>query len=194
MSYLLLPADSRLKALAHEIEQERRHALDLAPSGEEEADEEFDEPESRGARAAASRPELERGRARRRDHQRDHDAALPDRRPQPAARKSIAITAPVAARRAPAEPVRESAYAARERLRTERSRWSRNLPPHEQIHREVQARINRETRVRSVTNATIDQLERGNESSAATSGAEPSARSASPSAGDPPGPYRGSLP
>ena len=45
MSYLLMPADSRLKALAHEIETERRHALDLKPLGEEEA---------RGGRAAGA--------------------------------------------------------------------------------------------------------------------------------------------
>ncbi len=32
MSYLLMPADPRLKALAHEIELERRHALDLSPT------------------------------------------------------------------------------------------------------------------------------------------------------------------
>ena len=30
-------------------------------------------------------------------------------------------------------------------------------------HREIQARINRDTRARSVASATIDQLERGNE-------------------------------
>src|SRR6202012_3272426 len=44
VSYLLMPAPFRLKALAHEIEVERRHALDLSPTGdEEEASEEFDE-------------------------------------------------------------------------------------------------------------------------------------------------------
>lgn len=42
MSYLLMPADARLKALAREIEQERRHALDLSP-GDEEVEEELDE-------------------------------------------------------------------------------------------------------------------------------------------------------
>src|SRR6201999_4234069 len=36
MSYLLMPADPRLKALAHEIELERRHALDLSREAEEE--------------------------------------------------------------------------------------------------------------------------------------------------------------
>lgn len=35
MSYLLLPADSRLKQLAHEIERERRHAIEEAPELEE---------------------------------------------------------------------------------------------------------------------------------------------------------------
>ena len=30
-------------------------------------------------------------------------------------------------------------------------------------HREIQGRINRETKVKSVANATIDQLERGND-------------------------------
>ena len=34
---------------------------------------------------------------------------------------------------------------------------------HGKTHREIQGRINRETKVKSVANATIDQLERGNE-------------------------------
>ncbi len=45
MSYLLMPADPRLKALAHEIELERRHALDLSPDAEEDEGEEFDDPD-----------------------------------------------------------------------------------------------------------------------------------------------------
>src|SRR6185312_16420647 len=44
MSYLLMPADPRLKALAHEIELERRHALDLSPGAEEDEGEELDDP------------------------------------------------------------------------------------------------------------------------------------------------------
>ena len=43
MSYLLLPADRRLKALAAQIEEERRHALDLPPR-ELGDPEELDEP------------------------------------------------------------------------------------------------------------------------------------------------------
>src|SRR5699024_10343344 len=44
MSYLLRPADPRLKALAREIGLERRHALELLPDAEEE-EIEFDQPE-----------------------------------------------------------------------------------------------------------------------------------------------------
>ena len=62
------------------------------------------------------------------------------------------------------EPERESAYATRERLRGERSRLVAKVARRtKQSHREVQARINRATRARSVSSATIDQLERGNE-------------------------------
>ena len=44
MSYLLLPADITLKALAHEIEEERNHAIELRPAVE---DGELDEPPDR---------------------------------------------------------------------------------------------------------------------------------------------------
>ena len=60
-------------------------------------------------------------------------------------------------------PERESAYATRERLRTERSRLVGDVARRTgKSHREIQARINRATRARSVAGATIDQLERGN--------------------------------
>ena len=62
------------------------------------------------------------------------------------------------------EPERESAYATRERLRGERSRLVTKVARRtNKSHREIQARINRATRARSVSSATIDQLERGNE-------------------------------
>ncbi|HTT93975.1 MAG TPA: hypothetical protein VMF55_04840 [Solirubrobacterales bacterium] len=82
--------------------------------------------------------------------------------PKPAARKPIvAKPAPAIADR---EPARESAYETRERLRGERSRLVGDLARRtNKSHREIQARINRETRVRSVAGATIDQLERGND-------------------------------
>ncbi len=83
MSYLLMPADPRLKALAHEIELERRHALDLSPDAEEEEVEEIDDsdPERREPGEGFAALSSGRRRAGRGDHERDHAAALPDRRP-----------------------------------------------------------------------------------------------------------------
>jgi superfamily II DNA or RNA helicase len=167
MSYLLMPADSRLKALAHEIEVERRHALDLSPSGEEEEEVEFDEPKperGEGAGFAA----LSSGDA-------ELDEAIMSETtlqlfatddPKPAAKTPIVAESAVARAEAIAEkgePKRESAYEARERLRAERSRLVGDLARRtSKSHREIQSRINRETRVKSVAGATIDQLERGN--------------------------------
>ena len=158
-----MPADSRLKALAHEIELERRHALDLSPGGEEEDIEEFDDPERKArARRRIRRPELRRCRTRRGDHERNHAPALPDRRPR-AGDEESAIVPPEAAPE-DLEPERESAYATRERLRGERRRLVGDVARRTgKSHREVQARINRATRARSVSSATIEQLERGNE-------------------------------
>jgi superfamily II DNA or RNA helicase len=158
MSYLLMPADSRLKALAHEIELERRHALDLAPLGEE--GEEVDDTRPERGEAGNGFAALASGDAEL-DEAIMSETALQlfptDDPPRP--KKALA---PVAAR--DAEPERESAYAARERLRTERSRLVAKVARRtNKSHREIQARINQATRVRSVANATIEQLERGNE-------------------------------
>ncbi|MFN8218407.1 MAG: DEAD/DEAH box helicase family protein [Solirubrobacterales bacterium] len=164
MSYLLMPADSRLKALAHEIELERRHALDLSPSAEEDEPEELDEgPERRDPGEAFAA--LSSGGA-------ELDEAImsettlqlfPTDDAAPKAGKPIG-PATQAAGAPNREPERESAYAARERLRGERSRLVANLARRTgKSHREIQARVNRETRTRSVTSATIEQLERGNE-------------------------------
>jgi superfamily II DNA or RNA helicase len=168
MSYLLMPADFRLKALAHEIEVERRHALDLSPSGEEEEEVEFDQPDperGEGAGFAA----LSSGDA-------ELDEAImsettlqlfPTDDPKPAAKRSM-VAEETAVARAEAmaanhKPEQESAYAARERLRAERSRLVGEVARRtHKSHREIQSRINRETRVKSVAGATIEQLERGN--------------------------------
>ena len=162
MSYLLMPADHRLKALAHEIEVERRHALDLSPSGEEDEGEEFDEPEPERGEPGAGFAALSSGDA-------ELDEAImsettlqlfPTEDPKPVAKKPIAVAPPLSEDR---EPERESAYEARERLRAERSRLVGDLARcTNKSHREIQARVNRETRVRSVAGATIEQLERGN--------------------------------
>jgi superfamily II DNA or RNA helicase len=164
MSYLLMPADSRLKALAHEIELERRHALDLSPSGEEEADEEWDEPDLEKGEPGGGFAVLSSGVAEL-DEAIMSETALqlfPTEDPKPVARKAIAVARPEAAPE-DREPERESAYAARERLRAERRRLVGDVSRRTgKSHKEIQARVNRETKVRSVTNATIDQLEKGN--------------------------------
>jgi superfamily II DNA or RNA helicase len=162
MSYLLMPADSRLKALAHEIELERRHALDLSPSGEEEADEEWDEPDIEEGEPGGGFAVLSSGAAELDDAIMSETALqlFPTEDPKPVAKQAIAVAPPQPEDR---EPERESAYATRERLRAERRRLVGDVSRRtKQSHREIQARVNRETRVRSVTSATIDQLERGN--------------------------------
>jgi hypothetical protein len=79
--------------------------------------------------------------------------------PKPA-KRTTALTEPETAS---GESERESAYATRERLRGERSRLVADVARRTgKSHREIQARINRATRARSVASATIDQLERGN--------------------------------
>jgi superfamily II DNA or RNA helicase len=161
MSYLLMPADSRLKALAHEIELERRHALDLTPLGEEEeveldeVDPEKGEPGGGFAALASGGAEL--------DEAIMSETALQLFPTDDPPRPQKATTGPKAVPQDP-EPKRESAYETRERLRGERSRLVAKVARRtKKSHREVQARINQATRVRSVANATIEQLERGNE-------------------------------
>jgi superfamily II DNA or RNA helicase len=164
MSYLLMPADPRLKALAHEIELERRHALDLMPDADEEESEEMDDPgpeegEPGGGFAALSSGDAELDEAIM------SATALqlfPTDDPPPQAKKATTLARPDTAS-AGLEPERESAYATRERLRGERSRLVADVARRTgKSHQEVQARINRDTRTRSVASATIDQLERGN--------------------------------
>jgi superfamily II DNA or RNA helicase len=161
MSYLLMPADPRLKALAHEIELERRHALDLAPDAEEkEMDDSDPEPgEPGGGFAALSSGDAELDEAIM------SETALqlfPTDDSEPGMRRTTALARPKAGSE-DLEPERESAYATRERLRGERRRLVADVARRtSKSHREVQARINRETRARSVASATIEQLERGN--------------------------------
>lgn len=163
MSYLLMPADLRLKALAHEIELERRHALDLSPTTEEEREERDDsDPERKPGEGFAA---LSSGDA-------ELDEAImsettlqlfPTDDPKPAKKKATAPAKPSGASD-DLEPERESAYATRERLRGERRSLVADVSRRTgKPHREIQARINRATRAPSVASATIDQLERGNE-------------------------------
>jgi superfamily II DNA or RNA helicase len=160
MSYLLMPADPRLKALAHDIEMERRHALDLSPAGEDEG-EELDDPRPEPGGPGGGFAALSSGGAEL-DEAIMSETALqlfPTDDPRPPAKKAVRLAGPKAAE----EPKRESAYATRERLRDERRRLVADVARRTgQSHREIQARINRGTRVRSVSGATIEQLERGN--------------------------------
>ncbi|HET7573816.1 MAG TPA: DEAD/DEAH box helicase family protein, partial [Solirubrobacterales bacterium] len=163
MSYLLMPADPRLKALAREIEMERRHALDLAPGDGEEVEEADARPERRDpgegfAALASADAELDEAIMSETTLQ-----LFPTDDPEPRTRKATALAKPTAPSQ-DVEPERESAYATRERLRAERSRLVAQVARRTGAsHREIQARVNRDTRVRSVASATIEQLERGNE-------------------------------
>ena len=162
MSYLLMPADSRLKALAHEIELERRHALDLSPTGEEDEDGEFDEPDPERGEAGDGFAALSSGGAELDEAIMSETALQLFPTDDPETRKAAAPARPIATAEAP-EPERESAYETRERLRAERRRLVGDVARRtNKSHREVQARINRDTRTRSVSSATIEQLERGN--------------------------------
>jgi superfamily II DNA or RNA helicase len=163
MSYLLMPADPRLKALAREIELERRHALDLSPDAEEEEVEEIDdlEPErgEPGGFAALSSGDAELDEA----IMSETTLQLFPTDDSPAGTAKATTLARPAAAAADREPERESAYATRERLRGERARLVAEVARRSsKSHRQIQARINRATRVRSVASATIEQLERGN--------------------------------
>jgi superfamily II DNA or RNA helicase len=160
MSYLLMPADPRLKALAHEIELERRHALVLAPEGEEE---EFDQPEPERGEPGGGFAALSSGDAELDEAIMSETALQLFPTDDPSQTKKAALAKSKSVPEEP-EPQRESAYAVRERLRGERSRLVAKVARRtNKSHREVQARINRATRARSVTSATLDQLERGNE-------------------------------
>jgi hypothetical protein len=157
-----MPADQRLKALAREIELERQHALDLSPLAEEEG-EEFDD-------STPERREPGEGFAALSSGDAELDEAImsettlqlfPTDDPKPKVKTTTPAKPEVASK--DREPERESAYATRERLRGERSRLVADVARRtNKSHREVQARINRATRARSVASATIDQLERGN--------------------------------
>jgi superfamily II DNA or RNA helicase len=179
MSYLLLPADSRLKGLAFEIEKERRHAIDLAPSLEGELEELDVEPPERGESGdgfhmlSSTAAELDEAILAQTTMQLFATDDIDDghesisaitgaatRVPKQAARPA-GLTKPIEVK--PAEPKRESAFAARERLRGERRTMVADVSRRTgESHREVHARINRMTGVTSVGKATRHQLEQGN--------------------------------
>jgi hypothetical protein len=153
MSHVFLPSDPRLKELATQIEEERNHALDLSPVGPEE-------PVERGERAEPGEGFAALWSSARRD-----DDVLQTTQPgdalqlfaDPSPSPALAAFTTTAAS-APAEP--ESAFERRERLRAERHALVAALARRTgEPHRAVNARINRETGVKSVDTATDEQLE-----------------------------------
>ncbi|HEX6461306.1 MAG TPA: DEAD/DEAH box helicase [Thermoleophilaceae bacterium] len=158
MSYLLLPADERLKRLALQIEEERRHAIELGAA----EDGEVVEPELPPERGAAGeRFEALSSTAAELAGEIYTETTLqlfPTDDP-PASPARVRAPAPPPA----PEPEPETASAARRRLRGERSRLAalvarKTGEPHSAVH----ARINRATGVTSVGAATREQLEKGN--------------------------------
>lgn len=175
MSYLLLPADSRLKALAFAIEEERRHALDLSPrelGDEAELDEPVEQerkPKGEGFEALSSTGAMLDGEILSETTMQLF--SLDEPKPN-AALAAFAVPGAVGGGPAPASPpaggsahdaMHETAFASRERLRERRAALVAQLARRTgEPHREIHARINRRTGARSVGAATREQLEKGN--------------------------------
>jgi superfamily II DNA or RNA helicase len=148
MSHVFLPSDPRLKALAAQIEEERDHALAPAVSMAEAAE-----------RAEAVRGE-EAFRALWSSARRDEEI-LQTTQPGDALPLFGELPAPAAAPAAPV--VVESAFERRERLRAERRALVASVARLTgEPHRVVNARVNKQTGVASVAQATDEQLEAAN--------------------------------
>ena len=156
MSFLLLPADPDLKRLAGAIEEERRHALALEPELEERDAPAERAPAGEGFVALSSSARLD-------------DVILSTTRPGDALHLfadegSPSLATPTAEPDeieviAVEEP--EPAYRRRERLRERRSMLVAEVARlRNEEHRAVNARVNRTVGVRSVKDATDQQLER----------------------------------
>ena len=153
MSYLLMPADIRLKALAARVEEERNHALDQGPGDRAQGTEPVERGEDSQFHALSSSAYLDEAFSS--SYQPGDELALfyDPGTPAPATRDPR-----------PATPQLESAYEKRERLRDRRASLVADLSrltgePHRAIH----ARMNQATGAKSVSAATADQLERANE-------------------------------
>ncbi len=190
MSYLLLPADGRLKQLAVEIERERRHAIDLAPGLKDELIEldaevpERPEPGSSFQALSSSAAELDEAILTQTTMQlfatddveeevasvsaitgKVSSIPVPSESKPGSKRSGSKIRGgdPGPSPSEPSKPKRESAFAARERLRGERSEMVADVSRRTgESHREVHARINRLTGATSVGKATREQLAKGN--------------------------------
>ncbi len=156
MSYLFLPADPELKALAARVEEERRHALELNPGLEEREPTERSE-DSGGFVALSSSARLDDViRSTTSEGDALHlfaDDSSPDfaTAGAPAAPEPQVVEAPMP----------EPTHVRRRKLRERRSDLVREVArKRRQSHREVNAWINRVVHLRSVADATVEQLER----------------------------------
>ena len=157
MSFLLLPADPQLKELAARVEEERRHALALQPDLEERDAPAERAPAGDGFLALSSNARL--------DDVISSSTAAGDALHLFADEASPAFSTPAttAAVQVGAEPdpPPEPAYRRRARLREERAALvSRLARSKGQGHRDVNAWVNRSVGVRSVGDATAEQLQR----------------------------------
>ncbi len=169
MSHLFLPSDLTLKTLANRIEEERNHAIELKPGIE---DGELDElPERRASEPGASFEALS---SDARPDQEILVRTLPgenlqlfgDPEPTPSAAYQAftagAAAVPAGAASAAGDP--SSSYERRERLREERAKLvSQRARTSGEGHREINARLNRAVGVKSVGDATLEQLAKANE-------------------------------
>lgn len=166
MSYLLLPADSRLKQLAFEIERERRHAIELGPELEKDLEEldhelpERSEPGQSFTALSSTAAELDDAILAQTTMQLFATDDFDDRPPRERTLASNPGRKPELKTLAPKD---ESAYAIRERLREERKELVADVSRKTgESHQQVNGRINRELGVDSVSKATREELERGN--------------------------------
>ena len=160
MSHVFLPSDPRLKKLAVEVEEERNHALDLGPVGEQVAE--------RGERGEAGEAFRALSSFARRDDEvlqttQPGDALQLFAEPAPPAPSPAlaAFTTTPAAAVGSVEP--ETAFEKRERLRAERSTLVGVIARKTgEAHRTINARVNREVGAASVDKSTDEQLEKAN--------------------------------
>jgi len=167
VSFLFLPSDLTLKTLANRIEEERNHAIELRPAVEEGM---LDEPPERVRSEPGDMFEALSSDARP-----DEEIAVGENLSlfgDPEARPSAAFVAFTAGSEPPGEPIEiataagdpASSYQRREQLREERAKLvSQRARTTRETHREINARINRAVGVRSVADATLEQLAKANE-------------------------------
>lgn len=169
MSYLFLPADRRLKALAVQIEEERNHALELRPEAEPLYEVERAQPASEdgGFRAlwSSGRPDDDVLQTTQPGDPLLLFGAPEPAAPGPSAALAAFTTAPAAPPPAagPSPSGARTASQRRARLRAERQALVAAISRRTgEPHRSVHGRVNRATGARSVGSATAEQLEKGN--------------------------------